>query len=334
MKQRIAIIGAGLSGLHLANRLAAGAEIVVFEKARGVGGRMATRRFENFSFDHGANFFTARSPEFKSFLKPSVASGLAQEWKGKVITLAKGKKPGKRFWYEPHYVGCPGMNFLCKQLAEGITVRTSCEVGPLAEKVDGQWPLFNIQGGALGSFDLVISTAPPAQTLRLFGPHLPANAGMRGEKFVACYALLVGLPTPWKQSWMAAKVQDSPFEWISVDSRKPGRDQSLTALVAHTGSHWAEAHVDSDQEEIQRILGQELESLIPLKLESAAYLSLHRWRYATLEKAHDEFDAEAPFYDPTLQLACAGDWCTRSNVEHAWLSADRLASQIIASELG
>ncbi|RYZ95768.1 MAG: flavin containing amine oxidoreductase-like protein, partial [Proteobacteria bacterium] len=177
MKQRIAIIGAGLSGLTLASRLSAAAEVVVFEKARGVGGRMATRRFEPYSFDHGAPYFTARSAEFKKFLAPRLASGLVQEWKGKVITLAKGKKPGKRIWYEPHYVCCPAMNYLCKNLSEGIDVRTQCEVAPLLARQGNEWPIADTQGNQLGNYDLVISTAPPAQTLRLLGPHLPARAG-------------------------------------------------------------------------------------------------------------------------------------------------------------
>ncbi|MFZ9092741.1 MAG: NAD(P)-binding protein [Planctomycetaceae bacterium] len=39
----VAIIGAGLSGLTLANRLQNRAEVTVFEKSGGFGGRMATR---------------------------------------------------------------------------------------------------------------------------------------------------------------------------------------------------------------------------------------------------------------------------------------------------
>jgi predicted NAD/FAD-dependent oxidoreductase len=331
MKQRIAIIGAGLSGITLAGRLSSSAEVTVFEKSRGVGGRMATRRFEDYAFDHGTFSFTARSSEFKRFLAPWIAAGLLQEWKGKVITLAEGKKPGKRFWYEPHYVCAPSMNSLCRKLSEGITVRTACEVAPLGQKREKPWALFDSQETPLGNFDLVISTAPPAQTLRLFGPHLPPSAGMRGEKFMACYALMVGLPGPWKKGWIAAKVQDSSLDWISVNSSKPGRNHAHTELVAQTGNQWAEDHVDANQDEIKDLLCRELTLIAGIEIEKADYVSLHRWRYATLERAHDEDDKEPPFFDPALQLASAGDWCTRSNVEHAWLSADQLASRILAS---
>ena len=60
MKKRIAIIGAGISGLTLANRLNSTFEVVVLEKSRGIGGRMATRQAEPFAFDHGTLVKTTR----------------------------------------------------------------------------------------------------------------------------------------------------------------------------------------------------------------------------------------------------------------------------------
>ncbi len=66
MKKKIAIIGAGISGLILAQRLKDHADIVVYEKARGVGGRMSTRYADPFYFDHGTQFFTARTDAFQN----------------------------------------------------------------------------------------------------------------------------------------------------------------------------------------------------------------------------------------------------------------------------
>nr|MDJ0929273.1 NAD(P)-binding protein [Gammaproteobacteria bacterium] len=57
----IAIIGAGLSGLVLATRLSEHATVTVFDKSPRVSGRMATRRAPPYEFDHGTQFFTARS---------------------------------------------------------------------------------------------------------------------------------------------------------------------------------------------------------------------------------------------------------------------------------
>ena len=76
---KIAIIGAGISGLTAAMHLNDVAEITLFEKSRGAGGRICSRYTDRYSFDHGAQFFTARSPEFKEFLKPLIKSGVIVE---------------------------------------------------------------------------------------------------------------------------------------------------------------------------------------------------------------------------------------------------------------
>ena len=70
MSQKIAIIGSGLSGSVLSYYLQKSANVSLFEKSQGVSGRMSTRSFANFEFDHGAQFFTARSNKFNDFLLP------------------------------------------------------------------------------------------------------------------------------------------------------------------------------------------------------------------------------------------------------------------------
>ena len=107
--KRIGIIGAGLSGLLLANRLQDKAKVTVFEKSRGVSGRLATRRIGAYEFDHGAQFMTARSKKFKKFLQTLINEGEITEWQPRVLTLSAGENSYIRPWFEPHYVGTPAM---------------------------------------------------------------------------------------------------------------------------------------------------------------------------------------------------------------------------------
>jgi len=67
-----------------------------------------------------------------------------------------------------------------------------------------------------------------------------------------------------------------------------------------------------------------------LPLDEPSYFSLHRWRYALLNKAHDDDTRIAPFYDKALQLASVGDWGSRSRIEDVWLEAHALAEKILA----
>lgn len=86
-RKRIAIIGAGVSGLTLARSLRQQYEVVVSERTREVGGRMSTYYSEPFSFDHGTQYFTARTRMFQNFLRTYMDSGVVRDWTGKVITL-------------------------------------------------------------------------------------------------------------------------------------------------------------------------------------------------------------------------------------------------------
>ena len=68
--KNIAVIGAGITGITLANLLQKKVNLTVFEKSRGVGGRMATRRAEPYQFNHGAQYFKIENKEFRDFLYP------------------------------------------------------------------------------------------------------------------------------------------------------------------------------------------------------------------------------------------------------------------------
>ena len=103
---KIAIIGAGLSGLTAAINLDRTADITLFEKSRGAGGRICTRYVDSYNFDHGAQFFTARSAEFKQFLKPLIKSGVIDNWKARWIEVKDNRIINRQQWNDdlPRYV--------------------------------------------------------------------------------------------------------------------------------------------------------------------------------------------------------------------------------------
>lgn len=329
MKLSIAIVGAGLSGLTIANVLGDHAEVTVFEKARGIGGRMSTRYADEFYFDNGAQFFTARNKHFKKFLAPHFSSGLVQEWRGKVVTIERGKEITDRIWFEPHFVATPGMNNLCKKMAENVKIKLNCDIAPLREKSKQGWELFDKNGNELGFYDWIISTAPPLQTILLFDKFLPWNSIIKQSKFLACYSLMFGFHKKWEYSWIAANILNSPLKWIAVNSTKPGRNNNLTTLVVHSSNSWAQAHVDDDLKTTECFLREELQQILKFDISDPDYFSLHRWRYALRDKPNDHKINNQPYLDKALQLACVGDWCSRSLVEDTWLNSHELALRII-----
>lgn len=62
---RIAIIGAGITGISVAFHHPAGSTITLFDKSRRPGGRVSTRTSRDhpgYTFDHGAPFVYAKGP--------------------------------------------------------------------------------------------------------------------------------------------------------------------------------------------------------------------------------------------------------------------------------
>lgn len=148
---------------------------------------------------------------------------------------------------------------------------------------------------------------------------------------MACYSLMLGFHKKWAHSWIAANILNRPLEWIAVNSTKPGRNHNLTTLVVHSSNRWAEAHVDDDLEKTEYFLRDELQQLLKFDISDPEYFSLHRWRYALLDKLNDDKIKNEFYYDKVLQLASVGDWCSRSRIEDTWLNSHELALRIVGN---
>ena len=249
--KKIAIIGAGLWGVTVGQKLSQKADVHMFEKGRGIGGRMSTRYAPPFTFDHGAPYWQVKSKEFKKFLAPLMGS-VVSEWKGDVLILDKklGTQSTSTF---SCFVGAPHMNSLCKHLAWGLNIETQCEVKHIYSNHEKKWCLVSSHDKDLGLYDMVISTAPAPQTIRLFEDLIPKNHGVYQTTFESCFVLMVGINQPWNKHWIAANVHHNPIKWIGIDSTKPGRNPDISALVMQCESKWTKANLNRDINDIQEI---------------------------------------------------------------------------------
>ena len=153
---RIIVVGAGLSGLMAAREcVARGHEVVVFDKGRGVGGRLATRRIKDATLDHGAQFFTVRNDEFQKYVDDWLSAGVVREW-----CHGFSDEDG-----HPRYVGTNGMTSIAKHLATGLDVRLSALVFSLT-RGDTDW-VITTDDGVAHHADCVILTAPIPQSCSL-----------------------------------------------------------------------------------------------------------------------------------------------------------------------
>ena len=326
---RVAVIGTGLAGLTLAKYLGDVANVSLFEKSRGVGGRMATRRVGDYEFDHGAQFFTARNRIFQAFLAPLIRDGRVAEWQPRVVTLAAGKKPSFRDWFETHYVAVPGMTALCKYVSRNLNIRLDTHVTDITRDPQSsfRWQVHTGDTCIPEAFDWVISTAPVNQTIELMRPqlndHLVSTSGLEQVHMSPCCTLMLGFDVDLSLNFDAARVKHMGIEWVMVNSSKPGR-KPKPCLVIQSANDWARQFQDYEDDWISGQMLEQLQTILGKSLPVPAVQILHRWRYASVEKSLE------PDYllDTENRLAACGDWCLYNRVEGAYLSAISLAERL------
>jgi predicted NAD/FAD-dependent oxidoreductase len=296
MTDSVVVVGAGMAGLLAARTLQdAGYAVVVLDKGRGVGGRMATRRFGKAVCDHGAQFMTVRDPTFQTLVRRWQAAGVLTQWCLGFSEEGDG---------HPRYRGTPSMTAVPKFLASSLTVRLQQRVVTIALEND-RWCVKtesgeNFFGGAL------ILTAPVPQSLALLaesGVALPAAmaAELTAITYEPCLAVVATLDSPGAVPPPGAvKVTDGVVSWLA-DNQAKGISP-VPSLTIHASSKFSRTHLEGDLKEAGRQL---IEAVHPwLGASRVMEFQVHRWRYSKPIQTHRELCVMTCAGPP---LALAGD---------------------------
>lgn len=309
-----AIVGAGIAGLIAAKQLAGcGASICLLEKGRGLGGRMATRRWNGAIFDHGAQFFTVRDPRFARWVNEWCEQGFVEPW---YDFHGSGM----------HFRGQPGMTAIAKHLAIDLEIRRETLVRKVSRR-DRKWQ------GDLGNETTITAsrlliTAPVPQAMTLLETGEVAldrndQKALDAIKYHRCIAALAILDQPSRIDSLngALKLSGEPVQWISDNHRK-GISKDVPSATIHSTPAFAEEHWDSNDS-----------VRMPLLLEKASkhlgatilFCQCHRWGFSQPKASF----RDKAFVDESLGLAIAGDGLSGGRVEGAALSGLEAATQII-----
>ena len=315
--QNIAVIGAGLSGVACAQVLAgAGAHVTLFDKARGAGGRMSTRRTEAGPFDHGAQYFTARAPDFCAAVEAWCAAGVVAPWHGRIERIGVGPgpepSPGER------YVGLPGMSTLLRHIAGELSVRYQTHITGISRHADGL-RLDTSEGGPERGFTQVVVAVPAPQAVPLLAlaPGLARAAAK--AKLAPCWSALAAFDAPLETPLDGIFFVGHPVGWAARDNSKPGRPPG-ERWVIHGHWTWSAEHLEDPPEAVGQALLGAFFAALDLEPRKPAFLGTHRWRHAL----PTEPLAEDHLYDAAAGLGVCGDWCNGPRVEGAWLSGEAL----------
>lgn len=333
----VVVIGAGIAGLTCAKQLQqAGYSVVVVDKSRGVGGRVATRRLHGTVADHGACYLKPQGELVQKLVEVLRAKSICRVWTDTVYEMGSDRQlqPGKQY---PRYVAPMGMSAIAKFLATDLDIRFNQRVQAINPTDKNTWH-FTFDATDEISKELtaaaVVVAIPAPQALMLLEPLVEATLSsafldsLRSVEFYPSLSVMAGYSGKSAEDlgWKAITfTNDSHLGWIGLDSSKRLDSQS-PVFVLQSSAEFANRYLDAEDlnSAAREMLSRAAELLIPW-LDSPDWFQIHLWRYAFPSRPLDRECLDAA---TTLPLVCCGDWCGGNLIESAMNSGLAAAVQI------
>lgn len=324
----IAVIGAGVSGLSCAAYLKArGFQVDVFEKSRGLGGRLSVRRVDQIgSFDLGAQFYTVRSREFAQVHEDVLAAGLVRLWQGDLWQLQQQQKV--LAYDRPRFVAPGGMNKLAHHLSSGLKVNFQTKATHL-QRDALQVRVAFADGKTSESYHGVVIALPYDQAealLRTCDIELGAICKIELHPCLAIYVRfahalsfsgsgffaddeIVGFAAGMERKW-GTSTKDGAENWV-IHSSHPFASKDLEPGKA----------AEECLARFMSLLGEDA----ALVRKNLLHLGHHRWRYARAPQP----EKLGSLLIPGTTIAVCGDWLNSGRVEGAFLSGKHAAERLL-----
>ena len=319
-----AVIGAGISGLTLANKMnALGYTIAVIEKARGTGGRLSSKRVKNsnqqtMAFDLGCTSFSGKSAEFKAQLDYWHQVGVLAPW----LTDKQGYS---------HYVACSRNSSLTRYLSQGIDCYFSTQITEI-KMHNGLWELLYIDStdGSESRIyaDNVVFATPSVQALALVPRQLEMKARLTDVTNEPQWVLAVEVSNPDLNIDDMSFPDSELIHSISIESNKPTREHSRQSkiLQIQTTAQWSSKFIDRDKQTVEGLIIKELELITKQSL-IITNRYLHRWLYSTVSCG---VELENPYLWNKCGIGLIGDYFDNEHfgIEASWHSAIALVNHL------
>jgi|GEM_PF-423171 len=325
---KIAIIGAGITGLSAAQHLThRGIDVVIFDKARGKGGRLTTKRLDMGAVNIGAQYFTAKSDAFIEQTQQWIQDRKAGQWHFTPHKVTNNKLIASPDT-QKRYVGSNGMRSLTHALSSGLNIVNNTRIIQIETTTEHAHTLIDDNHQAYTGFDWVISTLPAEQAKVLFEDIPTINNQIETDIHAPCCAVTLATSGHVDKS-IQGIFGDSVVAWVSRLSSQPLWEKPSHAPFddvweVHFTPKWSNANHTLPNKDIILQAQKWLENSTDtsLTLEDSYY---HFWKYANLNHK----DAiHNPAICNHLKLAATGAWCFGGRVEGGYLAGINIANTI------
>ncbi|MBD1163986.1 NAD(P)-binding protein [Pelagibacterales bacterium SAG-MED11] len=316
------VIGSGISGATIANLLNKKFQVNLYDKGRGPGGRASFKRIKGqIGFDHGTQYFSPKTIEFKKFANRLIKIKILKKWDGNHIFLNSKKKENKK---HIKIIGKKGNNDICKFLLKKVKCFYQSEVKKIYYKNKLWFLLFT--DGKIRTYKGVILTCPFPQLKKLSEKFINNTFIKRKLKMDANITVMIAIKKN-KESASSFVFDDPVLGWAGNESTKKRFKSKHDLWTLQSTFKWANKNIDKNKKNLKKnskILIDKFFKLTKIKKTKVIYSINHGWKYSSNSKPLKI----RSYWDPKKKLGVCADWFIGPRLESGWISAHDLYKKI------
>ena len=316
------VIGSGISGATIANLLNKKFQVSLFDKGRGPGGRASFKRIKGqIGFDHGTQYFSPKTIEFKKFANRLIKIKILKKWSGNHIFLNSKKKENKK---HIKIIGKKGNNDICKFLLKKVKCFYQSEVKKIYYKNKLWFLLFT--DGKIRTYKGVILTCPFPQLKKLSEKFINNTFIKRKLKMDANITVMIAIKKN-KKSPSSFLFDDPVLGWAGNENTKKRFKSKYDLWTLQSTFKWANKNIDKNKKNLKKnskILIDKFFKLTKIKKTKVIYSINHGWKYSSNSKPLKI----RSYWDPQKKIGVCADWFIGPRLESGWISAHDLFKKI------
>jgi len=316
------VIGSGISGATIANLLNKKFQVNLYDKGRGPGGRASFKRIKGqIGFDHGTQYFSPKTIEFKKFTNRLIKIKILKKWSGNHIFLNSKKKENKK---HIKIIGKKGNNDICKFLLKKVKCFYQSEVKKIYYKNKLWFLLFT--DGKIRTYKGVILTCPFPQLKKLSEKFINNTFIKRKLKMDANITVMIAIKKN-KKSPSSFLFDDPVLGWAGNENTKKRFKSKYDLWTLQSTFKWANKNIDKNKKNLKKnskILIDKFFKLTKIKKTKVIYSINHGWKYSSNSKPLKI----RSYWDPKKKLGVCADWFIGPRLESGWISAHDLYKKI------
>ncbi len=314
------VLGAGVAGSTIANLLSKKYTVEVFDKARGPGGRSSNKRLRSIaSFDHGVQYFSHNTTEFKRFIRILLKKKIIKTWDGNHLDFSFKKKINQL-----KYIGKIANNDICKYQLKKIKQNYFSHISKIIYKKKF-WEI-TLKDKRKFYFRALIITCPYPQLIKLAKKYLNKKIQNLNVKMRPNITVMLAFKNNKKNPVSSIKFDDNILAWAANENSKNRFKLNINLWTLQSTVKWAEKNINiyKNEDKILNYLILRFLKLTGYKKEDIIFKKIHGWKYSF---NYSKTPLKS-YWGNKYKIGICGDWFIGPKAEDAWSSSQNLYKSV------